>query len=311
MNIVFMGSGQFGIPSLRMLAGTGHRVLCVVTQPDKKQNRGMRLEPTAVKKAALELGLELFQPGDINSAASIAHLRRLGADLFVIIAYGQKLSQTILDIPAIMPVNIHASLLPAYRGAAPVNWALINGEKQTGVTLMKVTLRMDTGPVLLQKSVDILDSDTAPALADKLSACAPGILIAGIDRLASGACPLAVQDESKASYAAKLRKSDGLIDWNKPAAAIANLVRGCMPWPGAFTHYKGKLVKIHKVSALSETALDGGKTGQVIGISREGITVAAGRNAVLMESVQMEGKRVISAYEFAAGYKVKIADTFG
>lgn len=311
MNIVFMGSGQFGVPSLRRLAAQGHRVLCVVTQPDKKQNRGMRIEPTAIKKTSIELGLEIYQPADINSRESVSHLQLLKPDILVVIAYGQKLSQAILDIPGIMPMNIHASLLPAYRGAAPINWAIIRGEKTTGVTLMKVALRMDTGAVLLQRSVDILDSDTAQTLADKLSACAPDMLIEGLDRLASGAYPLTVQDESKASLARKLKKSDGLIDWHKPAREIVNLIRGCVPWPGAFTHYKRKLLKIHKASILSGTALGANQAGQIVGVSKEGIAVAAGKSACLVESVQMEGKRAVSAYEFVLGHQVKVQDMLG
>lgn len=306
-----MGSGGFGEPALRMLVYEGHRILCVVTQPDKKQNRGMRLESTAIKKAALELGLSVYQPDDINSAESVAYLQKLKPDIFVVIAYGQKLSSAVLRIPAIMPLNIHASLLPAYRGAAPINSAIIHGEKETGVTLMKVSLRMDTGPVLLQKSVTILDTDTAETLSEKLSVIAGPVLIEGIKRLASENCPLIPQDESKASVAAKLKKSDGLIVWSRPAADILNLIRGCMPWPGAFTYYKQKMVKIHKASAVSLPGIDAMTPGQIARVSKEGIVVATADGAVSIETLQMEGKRIISAGDFIAGYKVKVQDTFG
>ena len=216
----------------------------------------MRIEPTPLKSAAVELGLPVYQPVNINMPESVNYLTSLQPALFVVIAYGQKLSQIILDIPRIMPVNIHASLLPAYRGAAPINWAIIRGEKTTGVTLMKVAQRMDTGPVLMQKSLSILDTDTAESLSAKLSVLAGEILVEGIDRLASGSCPLTAQDESKASFAGKLKKTDGLIDWKKPAFEIVNLIRGCMPWPGAFTYYKGKTVKIHKASCVSYAGID-------------------------------------------------------
>ncbi|MFA5099523.1 MAG: methionyl-tRNA formyltransferase [Candidatus Omnitrophota bacterium] len=306
-----MGSGGFGELSLRALVGKGHRIICVVTQPDKRQNRGMRVESTPIKKAALELGLPVYQPIDINVPECVSYLKGLKPDVFVVIAYGQKLSQKILDIPLIMPLNIHASLLPAYRGAAPINWAIIRGEKVTGVTLMKVSLRMDAGPVILQKKVPILDTDTAESLAAKLAVPAAEILIEGIDKLASGSCQLTVQDESKASFASKLKKSDGLIDWNKPALEIVNLIRGCIPWPGAFTYYKGKLVKIHKVSVVSYAGKDTMTAGQIVHISKEGIVVTTARGSLLIEALQMEGKRIISAAEFIAGYQVNVHDTLG
>ena len=306
-----MGSSQFGEPSLRKLVACGHTVACVVTQPDKKRNRGMHVEPTAIKKFAIELGLVVYQPEDINSPESVGYLKGVGADIFVVIAYGQKLSQNVLDIPAIMPLNIHASLLPAYRGAAPINWAVINGDKVTGVTLMKVSFRMDTGPVLLQKSCEIHEKDTTAILTDKLSVDAAELLIEGLSRISSKDYKLIEQDGSKATSAPKLKRSDGLINWNKPACSIVNRVRGCNPWPGAFTYYKGKLIKIHKASNVSYTGSDTVTAGQIVHISREGIVVSAKGGSLLIESVQMEGKRMISAAEFIAGYKVCAADIFG
>jgi methionyl-tRNA formyltransferase len=311
MKIIYMGSSQFGEPALRRLVASGHTVACVVTQPDKKQNRGMHVEATAIKKLAIELGLAVYQPVDVNAQESVQHLKAAGADVFVVIAYGQKLSQEVLDIPAIMPLNIHASLLPAYRGAAPINWAVINGDKVSGVTLMKVSYRMDTGPMLLQKPCEILEKDTAEALADKLSVDAAEILIEGLSRIALKDYKLVEQDGSKATFAPKLKRSDGLIDWNKPACSIVNQVRGCSPWPGAFTYYKGKGLKIHKASNVSYTGSDTVSAGQIVLISKDGIVVTAGQGSVLIESVQMEGKRIISAAEFIAGYKVCAADIFG
>jgi methionyl-tRNA formyltransferase len=311
MNIVFMASSAFAEPSLRLALNRGMRILCVVTQPDKRQSRGMHIEATPVKKAALELGLPVYQPADINTAASVAYLKGLAADLFVVIAYGQKLSQEILDIPAIMPVNIHASLLPAYRGAAPINWAIINGETITGVTLMKVTLRMDTGPVIHQKPCEIRASDTATTLAQRLAVDAGEVLLEGIALLQNGSYALSPQDGSKASFAPKLNRANGLIDWKKSAPDIINLIRGCVPWPGAFTSYKGKRVLIHKASIAPYAGIAAVSAGQVVHISAEGIVVSAAGGALLIESLQMEGKRVISAAEFTAGYKLKMLDSFG
>jgi methionyl-tRNA formyltransferase len=311
MNIVFMGSSGFGVPSLRRLVTHGHRIICVVTQPDKKKNRGMHIEPTAVKEAAGELGLDVYQPPDVNASASIQYLSSLKPDLFVVIAYGQKLSQAILDIPAIMPVNVHASLLPSYRGAAPINWAIIRGEKTTGVTLMKVTLRMDTGPVISQKAQDILETDTAVTLSDRLSVDAGDILIRGIEALQSGSAGLVAQDESKASFAPKLKRADGLISWDRSASDIVNLIRGCMPWPGAYTYYKGKRLLIHAATTVSYTGSDTVSPGQIVHISKKGIVAACAGGSLLIESVQMEGRRVISALEFMSGYKVNVQDIFG
>ena len=311
MNIVFMGSGEFGEASLRMLVNKGHRILCVVTPPDKKQDRGMSIGSTPIKRAAVELGLTVYQPVDINMPESVAYLNGLKPDFIVVIAYGQKLSQKILDIPLILPLNIHASLLPAYRGAAPINWAIINGEKVTGVTLMKVTLRMDTGPVIHQKPAEILGSDTAVTLGRRLSVDASEVLIEGISGLVKGAYAFVPQDESKASVAPKLIRANGLIDWNKPAQALVNLVRGCAPWPGAYTHYKGKLIKIHKVSPVSCAVAGALPAGRIARISKEGIVVTASDGFLLIESLQMEGKRMISAGEFIAGYKVREQDTLG
>ena len=311
MNIVFMGTGSFGVPCLETLVRSGHTIRCAVSQPDKPRDRGMRVEPTAVKRAASSLGLTVYQPDDINSGASVEYIKGLRPDVLVVIAYGQRLSQAILDIPSMMPVNIHASLLPAYRGAAPVNWALIRGERTTGVTLMKIVLRMDAGPVILQKPLAILDTDTALTLSEKLSFLAADVLDQGIRLLCGPGLRLTEQDEPAATYAPKLTKSDGSIDWNKPACEIVNRVRGCVPWPGAFTLYRGRSVKIHSATVLPDAAVRPGAAGQVIGLSRQGIAVSAGAGAVLVTSLQMEGKRVVSADEFIAGYRVRDIDRFG
>jgi methionyl-tRNA formyltransferase len=311
MNIIFMGSGKFGELSLRALVKNGHRILCVVTQPDKKQNRGMQIEATPIKKAAIELGLAVFQPVDVNTAQAVTYLKNLKPEIFVVVAYGQKLSQAVLDIPSVIALNIHASLLPAYRGAAPINWAIIRGEKITGVTLMKVALRMDTGPVIMQKLIDILEVDTAVTLADKLAREASDIIIDGINQIATGSVRLKEQDESKASFAPKLKRSHGLIEWNNTAQGIVNLIKGCAPWPGAYTYYKGKTLKVHKACAVSYAGSDTVEAGQIVYMSKEGIVVACAGGSLLIETVQMEGKRIISAREFIAGYKVNVQDMFG
>jgi methionyl-tRNA formyltransferase len=309
MNIVFFGSSHFAVPSLEALIRSGHKILCVVTQPDRKKGRGLHLEGTAVKQVASGAGLKTYQPQNINTAEVTGFLKTLNADLFSIISYGQILSQEILDTPKLFAINAHASLLPQYRGAAPINWALINGEKTSGVTIMKMERKMDTGPIIAQETVDIKDQDTAVTLEDKLSKAAGKLLIDTLVKISAGQYDLTPQDETKASLAPKLKKEDGLIDWHEPASKIRNLIKGCLDWPGAFTHHKGKLLKIFKsrVVRLPE-AVARGAPGQIIEISKQGIVVATGDGDLLVEALQIQGKRIMTASQFLAGHKISPGD---
>jgi len=311
MKIIFFGSSNFSIAALKALLASEHKVACVVTQPDKKKGRGLGLASTPVNEHAKQVMLSVYQPEDINSAESVRFLKSLSADIFVVIAYGQLLSEELLSIPKIMPLNVHASLLPKYRGAAPINWAIINGERSTGVSIMKVIRKMDAGPVLLQESVDILDVDNAVTLEKKLANISGELLLDAMSNIENKNYKLAPQDEDKVSLAPKLKKRDGLIDWNCRAFDINNLIRGCVDWPGAFTSYKSKLLKIYKAKAVpvpnSKTSF---KPGEVIKVCKDGILVAALNSCLFIEELQIEGKRKMPTDEFISGHRICPGDRF-
>jgi len=311
MNIVFFGSSHFAVPSLEALVKSGHKILCVVTQPDRKKGRGLNLGGTSIKLAASEMGLKTYQPLRINTAEAIIFLKAFDADLFIIISYGQILSQNILDIPKLFAINAHGSLLPKYRGAAPINWALINGEKVSGVTIMKMERKMDAGPIMMQQSVDISEQDTVLTLEKKLAEIAENLIVTALEKIASGNFQWLPQDEKSATFAPKLKKEDGAIDWQEPAFKIHNLIRGCLAWPGAFTHHEGRLLKIFKSSVVRLPQVLTNRTpGQIIKISKQGITVATGDGDLLIEALQIQGKRVMTASEFLAGHKLSPQDMF-
>ena len=306
MKIIFFGSAHFAIPALEGLIENKHKILCVVTQPDKKKGRHLHLGVTDVKALALKAKLKVFQPENINTAASVKFLNSLNADLFVIVAYGQLLSREVLDIPRAFPINIHASLLPRYRGAAPINWAVIRGDKVTGVTIMQVTRKMDSGSIIMQKELSIGEDDDAVSLESKLRDIGAQLLLKAIPVIKSKGHKLTVQDERKVVYAPKLKKSDGLIDWHKPALEINNLIRGTLPWPGAFTHYKGKLLKIYKANVVDsiDCNLSIHKAGEVIDVSKGRLYVNTGKGVLSIQELQIEGKRRMKVEEFIAGHKI-------
>jgi methionyl-tRNA formyltransferase len=312
MNIVFMGSSHFGEPALRALIANGYKVSCVVTQTDKKKGRNMSLAKTPIKEAAQGLNLEIYQPVNINSPESIKKLKSLNLDLFVVLSYGQILSEEILNIPRIRAINVHASLLPAFRGAAPINWAIIKGEKITGNTLMKIVRTMDSGPIILQTKHEILDTDTAVSLEEKLKLDAADLLIEGIRLIETNDYNLLAQNQEKASFAPKLMKKDGLIDWKNSVIQIYNLIRGCLNWPVAFTYYKGKMLKILKaIPSQSESLKAGVVPGEVIKVGKEGISVAAADGMLTIQELQIEGKKSMPAQEFILGHKIINGEKFG
>lgn len=312
MNIVFFGSSNFAVPSLRALLTTMHTISCVVTQPDRQKGRGLSLSPTAVKKVAQDAGLQIYQPHRLNTPQTLKLLKDLKPDLFVTAAYGQILSQEVLDIPSIFSLNIHGSLLPKYRGAAPINWAIINSEKTTGVTIIKMVKDLDAGPIILQETYDIAREDTAVSLEENLSKVGARLLLDSLKAIENNNYNLLPQDKDKASFAPKLKKEDGRINWNGPAYSICNLIRGCLPWPGAFTYYNGKLLKIYKVKVCQLTGLPVSQLpGEIITVSKEGIIVATGAQNLIIEELQLEGKRRMKAEEFIAGHKITVGETLG
>jgi methionyl-tRNA formyltransferase len=312
MNIVFFGSAAFAVPTLKRLLGSSHRIAAVVTQPDRRKGRGLELSRTPVKDAAHENRVRVYQPEDVNTQASGEFLRSLHPDLFVVIAYGQLLSQEVLDIPGTMAMNLHASLLPRLRGAAPINWAIINGSALTGVTVMKMVRAMDAGPVIAQAQAAIEAQDSAVSLEEKLSDLGAHLVAQALDAIERRAYELVPQDEAKVTHAPKLKKEDGRINWQSPAQAIYDRIRGTVPWPGAFTTYKGKLVKIYKAAfALPGPGSYNHVPGEVISVSAQGITVAAQNGSVVVQELQAESKRRVLAEEFVAGHRIVAGDSFG
>ncbi|MFA5145056.1 MAG: methionyl-tRNA formyltransferase [Candidatus Omnitrophota bacterium] len=312
MKIIFFGSSQFAVPSLEALLASGHKVSCVVTQPDRKKGRGFHLEGTLVKALASKSGIAVYQPEVINTKESIKFLKDLSPDLFIVVSYGQILSREILEIPKIFSLNAHASLLPKYRGAAPISRAIINGDKSSGVTIMKMAEKMDAGPIILQEAVDIEDDDTTLTLEGKLSKRAAKLLIDSLKLIENKTYNLTAQEEDKVSLAPKLKKETGLINWEMPAQDINNVVRGCVGWPGAFTYYNGKLLKIYKARVIpSVSGSSNSSPGEIIKADKENIIAAAGKDNLVIEELQIEGKRRMRAEEFIAGHKIKPGEQFG
>lgn len=297
--------------ALEALIKAKAEVVCVVTQPDKQKGRHLQLAPTDVKNTAIAAGLKTYQPENINSKESVKFLTSLDADLFVIAAYGQILSQGVLDIPKIMPINIHASLLPRYRGAAPINWAIINGDKKTGITIMYVTLKMDSGPVIIQREVKIEDKDTAVSLEERLGSCGAELLMEVLVKIDQRDYHLVEQDEDQVVYAPKMKKETGLIDWHASAANIHNQVKGVIPWPGAFTSYRNKLLKIFQAEVLAIFPSHKPSVGEVIRADKQGIVVACGRGFLEIKELQLEAGKRMSAANFIIGHKLTPGDILG
>lgn len=311
MNLVFFGSSHFAIPSLKSLKEAGFNISCVITQPDKAKGRGLLVSPTEVKTLAQDLGLKVFQPKLINAPSSIEYLKALQPDLFVIISYGQILVEEVIAIPSLMTINVHASLLPKYRGASPINLSIINGDRYTGASVIKLVRKMDAGPLILQKTIAIDDTDTNITLEDKLSNLSGSLLIEGIESIKNKAYNLESQDESSVSYAYKLKKEFGLIDWEKSAVDIHNHVRGCLNWPSSFTYYQGKLVKILKTKLIQYNEdFTVAKPGKIVGVSKNGIVVACGLGGLNIDELQMEGSRKLRIDEFITGHRISVDDEF-
>lgn len=312
MNIVFFGSSNFAVPSLEVLLTTQHRISCVITQPDKEKGRGLSLSSTAIKTTAIKYSLRIYQPDRINNPEAIRALKDLSPDLFVVVSYGQILSPAILNIPKIFSINLHASLLPKYRGAAPINWAIINGDTQTGLTIIKMNERMDAGEIILQREVSIDDIDTAVTLEKKLARQGTSLLLECLNKIESGTLELLPQDETQVSFSPELKKKDGLINWQSQALQILNLIRGTADWPGAFTYYNGKLLKIYKAkiaASLSKTIEF--QPGEIIEVSKEGISVVTEKDNLIIEELQIEGGRRMKVEEFIAGHKIRPQEKLG
>lgn len=305
MRVVFLGTPDFGVPSLKALVEAGYEVVGVFTQPDKPKGRGNKMVPSPVKQCAQSLHIPVFQPVKIR-LDGVDDLRALAPDLCVTAAFGQILSQEILDIPRIGTVNVHSSLLPAYRGSAPVNWAVIQGEKRTGVTTMMTDKGLDTGDILLQKEMDILPGETAEQLIERMAPIGASLLIETIRLLEKGACPRRAQKEEEASYFPMLKKEMAAIDWRKSAGEIVCRVRGLTPWPGSvFTWGEGENVKVWK----AEETEGSGTPGQVLAADeKRGLVIAAGKNAVRVQELQFPGGKRMNPRDYFRGHPVSYTE---
>jgi methionyl-tRNA formyltransferase len=299
MKIIFFGSSNFAVPILDELA-RGEEINLVVTQPDRQRGRSLKIAPTPVKSKAEELGIKIFQPPRINTKESVEFLKKFNADLFIVVSFGQILSKAILDLPKLHCINIHASLLPKYRGAAPINWAIANGEKETGVTAMKVNEKMDEGDILLKEVVSVSEEDDAITLSEKLSKKGAKLLLDTIRLIRDNEVKFIPQDHSKATYAPKLKKEDGLINWKKSADEINNKIKAFVPWPGCFTCLGNKTLKIWKARPAVHLP---GEPGEILEINKNGILVKTGKDVLKVEELQLEGSRRMTAEEFIAGHK--------
>jgi methionyl-tRNA formyltransferase len=304
MRVIFMGTPEFACPTLQKLLDRGDEVIAVVTQPDRPKGRGQKTVPTPVKELAEKNGIPVLQPLKVRAPEFIETLKRMNPDLIVVVAFGRILPKALLDIPKFGCINVHASLLPRYRGAAPLNWCIINGETETGVTTMLMDEGLDTGAMLLKKTTLIDPEEDTSSLHDRLSVLGAETLSETLDLLAAGKLIPEKQDDSLSCYAPILKKEHGLIDWNSTARAIRNMVRGMSPWPGAFTRLDGKLIKIYKVRSDNTKCGDVDTPGTVLKADRDGIEVACGGGSVIIDELQLEGRKRLPAGEFLAGYKI-------
>ncbi len=301
--IVFMGTPDFSVPPLVALSKAGHDILLVVTQPDRPKGRGKKMVPPPVKVAAQQLGLKVIQPANMRTTEIKETLLALRPDLFVVVAFGHKLSQEILDIPAINPINIHASLLPAHRGSSPIQAALLNLDKETGVTTMFMDKDLDTGDMLLTAATPIQASDTAQDLHDRLAAMGADLIVKTLDALAEERLTPVPQDHSLATHAPMLKKSDGKIDWTLSPEKISAHVRAMTPWPGAFTHLADQRLKVFRVTCHSTPS--SAEPGTVLGCDDQGIQVAAGNGTVSIVELQGASGKRMTAAEFLRGKPVE------
>ena len=308
-SLVFMGTPEFAVASLRGLLAVKAPILLVVTQPDRPKGRGKRIVAPPVKLLAEAEGIPVYQPQKVKSGEAIERIAALAPSCIVVVAYGQLLPAEILALSQLGAVNVHASLLPKYRGPAPIHWALIRGEEKTGITTMLLDVGMDTGDILMQSEVPIEPKDTAGTLHDRLAEEGAKLLVETLHLLKKGAVIPRAQDDSQASVAPMLVKEDGEIDWNDEAKKICCRIRGLDPWPGGFTLWQGKRLKLFGCQPLAKATR--AKPGTVIAVNEGGLQIASGKGAVLIKTLQLEGRRSLPVADFLRGYSLHVETRFG
>jgi methionyl-tRNA formyltransferase len=304
VRIVFMGTPQFAVPTLKALVDAEEDILAVVSQPDRPAGRGQKVVPPPVKQYALGEGITVLQPLKMKDPAFLSHFEGLKPDLTVVVAFGRILPPEILKVPKLGCVNVHASLLPKYRGAAPIQWAVINGETETGVTTMQMDEGMDTGPILLQERTTIEPTETAGQLADRISIMGTRLLIRTLEMLRKGELKPKPQDPALATYAPLLKKEDGKIRWELKAKQIYNLIRGTDPWPGAYTFYKDQHWRIFKARVVDEEGTSG-QAGQIVKVEKREALVSTGRGILALLQLQAPNSRRMTFQEYLAGHPVE------
>ncbi len=309
MKIVFMGTPDFAAGALEALIHKGEEIVLVVTQPDKPKGRSKELVYSPVKECALKHGIPVFQPVKIKEKEAVEELRKYSADIFVVAAFGQIVSKEILDMPPLGCVNIHASILPKYRGASPIQNVILDGEKETGITIMQMDEGIDTGDILYVKKIEIQREDTFETLHDKLMNLGGEAITEAIDLIAEGSLEAEKQDDSLSCYAKMIKKEMGEMDFSKDAFSLERKVHGMNPWPSAYTFYHGKQMKLWDVFALEEETKE--IPGTVVRVTKEEIFVATGKGLLSLRQVQLEGKKRMSVHDFLLGVKVCVGESFG
>ncbi len=307
--LMFMGTPEFALPSLEKLIEKGYEIVAVVTQPDRPKGRGKQLVPPPVKDAAIRGNIPVLQPQRVKDPSFMETLKQFSPDLIVVAAFGQILPREVLNFPPLGCINVHPSLLPRYRGAAPLNWTLINGETRTGVTIMYMDEGLDTGDILLQEETPVEPEETFGQLHDRLAALGADLLIQTIQLLEAHRAPRRPQEDSLSSYAPMLKKEDGLICWDEEVSAIVNRIRGLSPAPCAYTFLDGKTLKIFAAAGIEGPV--SGKPGQVGDATKQGLQVTAKNGYVLLKDIQMENRKRMSASDFLRGYKLFPDTIFG
>ena len=307
MKLVFMGTPDFAVPSLERLVARGHEIAAVVTRPDRPRGRGRKLAPPPVKVTAHRLGLPVLQPRSLEARDFLERLRRLSADLFVVVAF-VILPRAVLTIPKFGSLNLHPSLLPKYRGAAPINWAIIRGETETGISVFRLSRRVDAGDLLFQQAVGIGPDETAGELSARLRVLGADALANVVEGLERDELASKPQPENGVTRAPRLEKEDGRIVWARSAASIRNLVRGTNPFPGAFTTWRSKYLKVHRAAVAGGSGMPG---EVVVADGRKGCTIAAGDGTVALEEVQPAGRGRMSGAELVRGYRIEAGEVLG
>lgn len=311
MKVIFMGTPEFSVGALDALIEAHHQVVLVVTQPDKPKGRGKEMQITPVKACAMKHSIPVFQPVKIKEKEAVETLRGYEADVFVVAAFGQILSEEILNMPKYGCINIHASLLPKYRGAGPIQRVILDGMKETGITIMKMDKGVDTGDMLLQSVVPIDEKETGDSLHDKLATEGAKLIVEALRKIEAGDITPVKQNDADSSYAGMLNKAMGKIDWNKDAVQIERMVRGLNSWPGTYTSYNGKVLKIWESEVCEkEKTLENEVPGTVIAVDKEAIYVRTGEKALKITQVQLEGKKRMCVKEFLLGCRIEAGEIF-